>query len=127
MRRSLSLFVTTGLVLAGAAVVEAVPAAAVTSGGTYVALPVQSRVVDTRTGAGGNHRGAVAAGHSISARVAGAGAVPASGVGAVVVTLSAVSPTGTGGLLAYGATRPATTTCSSWPVSRPSRTPPSCP
>jgi hypothetical protein len=109
VRRSMSVIVTTGLALAVAAVVPATPAAAAAPGGTYVALPVQSRVVDTRTGAGGNRKGAVAAGHSFSARIAGVGAVPASGVGSVVVTLTAVSPSATGALLAYGATRPSTT------------------
>src|SRR5690349_3464664 len=109
MRRSLSVLVTAGLALAWAAVIQAGPAVAAAPGGTYVALPVQSRVVDTRTGAGGNHKGAVGAGHSVAVKIAGVGQVPATGVGSVVLTLTAVHPTGTGGLLAYGGSRPATT------------------
>ncbi len=109
MRRSLSVLAATGLALAGAAVVQAGPAAAAAPGGTYVALPVQSRVVDTRTGAGGNHKGAVGAGHSISVKIAGVGRVPAAGIGSVVVTLTAVHPSGTGGLLAYSGRRPTAT------------------
>ena len=94
-----------------AALTVAAPAAAAAAGGvpgTYVALSKQSRVVDTRTGAGGNHKGAVKAGRTIAARVAGVGAVPRTGVGAVVVTVTALNATGSGRLVLYGATKPST-------------------
>jgi hypothetical protein len=108
VRRVLRAALVAGLVGSGALALAA-PASAVTPGGTYVALGAQSRVVDTRTGAGGNHKGAVGAGRGINPLIAGVGHVPATGVGAVVVTLTAVAPTGNGGLMAYGATRPSTT------------------
>jgi hypothetical protein len=101
--------VVLALVGAAASVVVAQPAGAATTGGSYVALPVQSRVVDTRTGAAGNHKGAVHGGHAISPTIAGKGSVPSSGVASVVVTITAVSPTADGGIVGYVGTRPNTT------------------
>jgi hypothetical protein len=104
------LLAVTALVGATAAAVSAAtPASAATPGGTYVALARQSRVVDTRTGAAGNHRGAVRGGHGISAAIAGRGGVPSSGVASVVVTITALSPTAGGGIVGYVGARPSTT------------------
>jgi hypothetical protein len=107
--RRFTLPVVALLLGAGLSVVTADPAVAATPGGTYVALPVQSRVVDTRTGAAGNHKGAVRGGHSITVTIAGKGGVPSSGVGSVVATISAISPTASGGIVGYVGTRPHTT------------------
>jgi hypothetical protein len=107
--RSFTLPVVALLVGAGLTVVAADPAAAATTGGAYVALPVQSRVVDTRTGAAGNHEGAVHGGHGITVTIAGRGNVPSSGIGSVVVTITALAPTASGGIVGYVGTRPHTT------------------
>jgi hypothetical protein len=86
--------------------------AASAAAGSYVALAKQSRVVDTRTGAAGNHRGALRAGQTIAVRVAGVGALPSTGVGSVVVTVTALRPTGTGSVVLYGASAPRTSNLS---------------
>jgi hypothetical protein len=69
------------------------------SGGLYGPLtPV--RILDTRTGLGGvAHK--VGTGQSISVQVAGVGGVPASGVGAVVLNVTATGPTAGSYLTAY--------------------------
>jgi hypothetical protein len=95
------------LVLAGSAVVAG-PASAASTGSTYVSLAVPHRAVDTRTGADGNHKGAVSAGRGIAPMIGGKGGVPSS-ASAVAVTISAVSPTASGGIVGYVGTRPATT------------------
>ncbi|HET6877854.1 MAG TPA: hypothetical protein VFH38_10020 [Jatrophihabitans sp.] len=77
--------------------------------GSYVALPEPSRVVDTRTGAAHNRRGALHAGRTFTATVAGRGAVPRRGVGAVLVSVTAVRATASGALVVYGGRRPRTT------------------
>lgn len=66
-----------------------------------------ARVVDTRTGAGG-FNAPVAAGSSISPTVAGVGGVPAAGVTAVVLNVTATQPSAAGFLTVYpsGASRP---------------------
>ena len=61
------------------------------SGGTYGSLP-PARILDTRNGTG-TFGGAVAGGSAISVQVTGQGGVPASGVGAVVLNVTAVNPT----------------------------------
>ena len=71
-------------------------AAAGSAAGTYVALDRPNRLVDTRLGAG----------QHIQPRIAGRGWLPDSGIGAVVATLTAYSPTGDGRLVAYPARRP---------------------
>ncbi len=108
-RRRIALLAVAVLVAAGLGVVVAVPAAAAAPGGTYVALPRQSRVVDTRTGAAGNHKGAVHGGHGVTVKIAGRGAVPATGVGSVLVTMTALAPTASGGIVGYVGRRPRTT------------------
>jgi hypothetical protein len=112
-RRAPSTVAVPALVLLGTlpgTQVLAVPTAAATPpAGSYVSLGTQSRVVDTRTGAGGNHKGALKGGRTITVKVAGVGRVPSTGVGSVVVTVTAARPTGTGTLVLYGGTRPATT------------------
>ncbi|HZC73822.1 MAG TPA: hypothetical protein VE442_24240, partial [Jatrophihabitans sp.] len=112
MRRAALLAASVSVILSAAvAGVVATPAdaAATVVAGTYVPLSTQSRVVDTRTGAGGNHKGALKAGRTIAVQVSGAGRVPSTGVGSVVVTVTAIGPTGTGGLVLYAGNRPATT------------------
>lgn len=68
------------------------------------------RILDTRTTNGG-HLGPLAANDVVSLQVLGSGAAPLSGVKAVMLNLTAVSPTGTGGYLTAwpsGTPRPAT-------------------
>jgi hypothetical protein len=67
------------------------------------------RAVDTRTGAGGNRKGALGADATFGAGIGGRAHVPTSGVSAVVVTITAVTPSQTGGLVAWAdrAPRPA--------------------
>jgi hypothetical protein len=75
--------------------------------GTYV--PVQPfRAVDTRRGAHGNHRGALQHGKGFAAKIGGLGAVPRH-VGAVAVTITALTPSASGSLIVYraGGKRPA--------------------
>ena len=83
------------------------PTAAADSGDFTPVAP--TRVLDTRTGVGGT-RTTVASGATVTARVSGVGAVPASGVSAVVVTLIAVDSKATGYITGYasGTTRPTT-------------------
>lgn len=97
------------LVAAPLTVIAAIPAGAAVPGGTYVALAHPVRVLDSRIGAAGNRKGAVPAGQGISPTIAGRAGLPASGMASIVGTLSADSPTGTGGIVAYTGTRPSTT------------------
>ena len=80
--------------------------------GLYNALASPARICDTRTGNPSSLSGtaltqcegkAPSAGSSIAVTVAGLGGVPATGVGSVVLNLTAVSPTGSGHLTAYPA------------------------
>jgi hypothetical protein len=112
LRRRTAPLLAAALVWSGIVALAAPAAAAASSAGTYVALPKQSRVVDTRTGAGGNHKGAIRSGQTISVRVAGVGKVPRTGVGSVVVTVTAIRPTGAGRLVLYGAHVPRTSNLS---------------
>jgi hypothetical protein len=109
VRRTLSCLAALTLAAAGASVAFAPAADAASPAGSYVALSKQARVVDTRTGAGGNHKGAVRGGHGITVTIAGRGTVPKTGVGSVLVTITAVSPTASGGIVGYVGSRPATT------------------
>ena len=69
---------------AAAVAFGAAPAGAATApAGTYVSFARPSRVVDVRLGAG----------HHVHPRIAGHGGLPAHGIGAVVGTLTAYSPT----------------------------------
>lgn len=100
--RRLAVLASSLLVVAGTATATAVaePVPQVTdSAGTYVALPTPTRVVDTRTGAAGNHKGSVGAGHSIRPMIAGRGGLPSGGIGAVVATVTVYAPTGAGSLV----------------------------
>jgi hypothetical protein len=74
--------------------------------GTYVPL-VPSRAVDTRSGTGAN-LGPVPSGGTIDVQVTGKGGVPATGVRAVVLNVTATQPTGIGYLTLFptGAPRP---------------------
>lgn len=67
-----------------------------------------ARVLDTRTGTGVSRAGAVAAGGTVSLKVTGVGGVPASGVKAVMLTLTVDAPQGEGYETVYpsGASRP---------------------
>jgi hypothetical protein len=111
LRRSAPLIAASALVTGLTAAAQAADAASAAAG-SYVALAKQSRVVDTRTGAAGNHRGALRAGQTIAVRVAGVGALPSTGVGSVVVTVTALRPTGTGSVVLYGASAPRTSNLS---------------
>jgi len=89
------------LVVAGVDVLTAAAAHAASGpAGTYVALSTPSRIVNAKK---------LAAGHVLTVKVAGTGHVPRSGAGAVLVTLTASGATAGGGVVAYGARRPATT------------------
>jgi hypothetical protein len=94
-------------VLAGWAVLPAVPAAAQAAvAGVFVpAGPV--RVLDTRDGTGAP-AGPVGPGGTISLQIEGTDGVPASGVSAVVLNVTAVDPTTAGYVTVYpdGAERP---------------------
>lgn len=70
----------------------------VTGTGGFKALNPQ-RILDTRSGLGGSHRAAAKVETKI--HVEGAGGVPASGVSAVVVNVTAVAPSTAGNLVAY--------------------------
>ena len=67
--------------------------------GSYVSLP-PTRLLDTRIGTGAPM--AAVAGHaSVDLAVTGRGGVPSTGVGAVVLTVTATQPTATGFITAY--------------------------
>jgi len=68
-----------------------------------------TRLMDTRNGTGGV-KGAVGAGKTITLSLTGHGGLPASGVTAVVMNVTAVTPTATGHVIVYpdGTTRPGT-------------------
>jgi N-acetylmuramoyl-L-alanine amidase len=59
-----------------------------------------TRIMDTRSGTGGV-KGAVAGGATIDLVMTGLGGVPATGVSAVVMNVTAVSPTATGHVIVY--------------------------
>jgi hypothetical protein len=112
VRRAVLHIVVAASALAGATVLAPLASAAPTAsavgpGSTYVSLPVPQRLVDTRTGAANNHKGAVAGGHGISPLIAGRGGVPATAT-AVAATISAVGPTADGGIVGYVGNRPGT-------------------
>ncbi|TPG18364.1 hypothetical protein EAH86_08350, partial [Pedococcus bigeumensis] len=76
------------------------------SGSEYAAL-APSRVLDTRAGVGAP-KAAVGSGGLVDLQVVGRGGVPASGVGAVVLNVTAVAPTRSGYLTVFpsGQVRP---------------------
>jgi hypothetical protein len=91
--------VTTALFVVGLTSLEPVgaqtPAVAASASvaGTYMAL-TPSRITDTRTGSGYPNAGStLGAGSSLNVQVSGVGNVPASGVTAVVMNVTAVGPT----------------------------------
>ncbi len=71
-----------------------------TAAGAFTALST-SRLLDTRGGLG-TRVGAVAARSTISLQVGGHGGVPASGVAAIVLNVTVISPTSDGYLTLYG-------------------------
>jgi len=77
-----------------------------TQAGAFGSL-VPSRLLDTRTGVGAG-KALVAAGATVHLQVAGRGAVPASGVSAVVLNVTVVTPVSAGFVTVYGdgSTRP---------------------
>jgi hypothetical protein len=82
-----------------------VPASGSTTAG-LTRLLTPTRVVDTRKGTDGNHLGAVAAHAGIEPLVTGvAGGVPSS-AGEVLASVSVVSATGTGSVMAYASSLP---------------------
>ncbi|HEY3736943.1 MAG TPA: hypothetical protein VGL26_05815 [Jatrophihabitans sp.] len=83
-------------------------AAAASTPGAFVPV-TPKRVVDTRTGAGGNKRGRVNAKSQFTAQIGGKASVPASAA-AIVGVLSVMSPAKSGGAVAWqsATTRPST-------------------
>ena len=75
--------------------------AAQTVGSPYVPL-TPARILDTRTGTGGLS-GPRPAGSAVEVQVTGRGGVPASGVGAVILNATAVTPAGPGYLTIFPA------------------------
>jgi hypothetical protein len=115
MRRSIGRLVSV-VTLVAAALVAAVsttggplPAGAQAADptGEFTAL-TPARILDTRSGLGQPSAGPVGQGATIDVQVTGRGGVPASGVSAVVLNVTAVSPTAGGYLTVYptGASRP---------------------
>ncbi len=90
------------MALAGAlaVVLPSSASAAVLPPGAFVAL-APSRLLDTRTG-NGAPAAKVAANRTVSVKVTGRGGVPASGVSAVVLNVTAVAPTRSGFVTVYG-------------------------
>ena len=74
-------------------------AGSVTDAGGFASL-TPSRLLDTRSGVGAP-AAAVPAGGSVDLQVLGRGGVPASNVGAVVINVTAVTPTGAGWVTVY--------------------------
>ena len=114
-RISIRLLVVLGLVLTfcGVGLLTGSAAdAAPTAPGTYASL-ASARILDTGTGLGAP-KTPVAAGGSVTLQVTGRGGVPASGAGAVALTLAAGSSTAAGTIVAYpaGTTRPSTSALS---------------
>ena len=102
-------------VVAGAALLVALPdqrpaSAAAPNAGSFVAV-TPTRVVDTRTGAGGVPKSAVGAGATIAPQIGGQASVPSSSVSAVAVTITSVAPTQVGAVIAWqdGQARPTAT------------------
>ena len=86
--------------------------AAAVTGGRFVAMP-PTRILDTRTGAGAPKR-ALAAGGSLTLRVAGRGGVPPSGAGAAAMRVAVLAPRRAGSVVMFtsGTARPAVPTVS---------------
>ncbi len=80
--------------IALAAPAGALPAATATPVAGSYAPVTPFRAVDTRTGAHGNHRGALLHGKSFTAKIGGIGNVPKR-IAAVAVTITALAPTAT--------------------------------
>ncbi|HKN97067.1 MAG TPA: right-handed parallel beta-helix repeat-containing protein, partial [Pseudonocardiaceae bacterium] len=80
-----------------------------TVGGAYFAVPVQ-RALDTRDGTGGVPAGKLGPGGVVSLKLAGTNGIPATGVRAVVLNVTAIDPSATSFLTVYadGTTRPDT-------------------
>jgi hypothetical protein len=82
-------------------------------GGQYTAL-APARLADTRRGTGGVS-GPVGPGQSVDVQVTGVGGVPATGVSAVVLNVTATQPTAASWLVSYPAgTSPANTASMSY-------------
>jgi serine protease len=88
--------------------VRAITQATTSTAGTYVALP-PARITDTRTDSGYPNAGkTLGPDGTLNMQVTGTGGVPASGVSAVVMNVTAVSPTASSFLTVYpeGTTQP---------------------
>lgn len=108
MRRSVAVPLVAAVVSAGAlALARPADAATVSTPGGYVAV-VPKRIVDTRTGLNAP-KAAIRAGQTFTSAILGHGGLPGSGVAAVQVTITVLSPTAAGGITAFGATAPGTT------------------
>lgn len=111
MRYGLLTFLLMGLVSAVGARgggAEVTDHAATAIAGTYDALP-PTRIADTRAGAGYQNSGrTLGPGGTINVKVSGIDGVPATGVGAVVLNVTAVNPTAPSFITVFaeGATQP---------------------
>lgn len=77
---------------------QAAHADAALAGGDYIALATEGHLLDTRSAVGVTTKTPVGAGASVTFPVLGKGGVPSSGVSAVLVDLTVVSPTANGHL-----------------------------
>src|SRR4051794_39534402 len=102
MKRSVVLLTVWAMALAGALAVmlPGSASAAAPPAGTYVSL-APARLLDTRAGVG-VAAAKVAAQGTVTLPVVGHGGVPASGVSAVVLNVTAVAPTAGGFVTVYG-------------------------
>ena len=111
MRRSLLTMLAIALVGASASTAASLPAVAApsdTAVGTYYPITGNQRVLDTRTSVGG-HKGVLGPKSELALQLGGVSGVPAgAAASAVVLNLTAVSPTSNTYLTAYpsGSTRP---------------------
>ena len=93
--------------LAGSAVAISIAAAPSAAATTAASVPGSfqdlrpARFLDTRTGLGAA-KAAVRGGHSVGIQITGRGLVPASGVSAVALTVTATAATGSGYLTVFG-------------------------
>jgi hypothetical protein len=87
------------------ALVTSSPAGAVAPPTDHFSAVAPTRILDTRSGLGlpGNHPAKVAGGSAVTVQVAGRGGIPATGVDAVVMNVTAVKPTISTYITAYAA------------------------
>jgi hypothetical protein len=109
LRTRVAAVAAAGCCVAGMMVAGLAPAAAASAGGSVFVPLGPVRVMDTRNGTG-VAKAPVGPGKSVSLKVTGVDGVPASGVTAVVLNVTAVSPTASTNITVYpdGPARPGT-------------------